>query len=203
MFAKAMFAPSLTWTWLSTKVTDNRWWDYITEHIIVSAMPTAAVLEELRTEGVRAVVTLNEDWELFMMPDPREYGMVQLHLPTQDYFFAPGFNDIDSALYFIEDHVSRGEKVMVHCKAGRGRSVSVVLCYIVWKTGMSVDAAFNAIRQRRRQINLSPKQRESVQTYCNEVFRGSRPGDRRHGHRGDSPTADELLSSALADEDEQ
>ena len=44
----------------------------------------------------------------------------------------------------------------VHCKAGRGRSTSLVLCYLVKHHRMAPSAALEQIRSKRQQVRLSP-----------------------------------------------
>jgi atypical dual specificity phosphatase len=57
--------------------------------------------------------------------------MRQLHIPTVDYT-APSLADVERAVAFMAEAAARRERVYVHCKAGRGRSATVVLCYLVY-----------------------------------------------------------------------
>lgn len=86
------------------------------------------------------------------------HGIDHLVIPTRDYLFAPSFVDINRAVDFIHSewlsfifcvivllcgpsslpflflcagNASSGLTTYVHCKAGRGRSTTVVLCYLV------------------------------------------------------------------------
>ena len=51
--------------------------------------------------------------------------------------------------------VSDGERVLVHCHAGRSRSVCIVARYLMWKSGLSGKAALEIIKSKR-EIYLSP-----------------------------------------------
>lgn len=44
----------------------------------------------------------------------------------------------------------------MHCKAGRGRSTSLVLCYLVKHHRMAPAAALELVRSKRQQVRLSP-----------------------------------------------
>jgi atypical dual specificity phosphatase len=56
--------------------------------------------------------------------------MRQLHIRTVDYT-PPALEDIAAAVRFMAEATGRNERVYVHCKAGRGRSATVVLCYLI------------------------------------------------------------------------
>ena len=49
----------------------------------------------------------------------------------------------------------RGELTYVHCKAGRGRSTSLVLCYLIKHLGMTPAAALVHVRGKRPQVHLA------------------------------------------------
>ena len=62
------------------------------------------------------------------------------------------FND---AVDFIDDVVSSGERILVHCHAGRSRSVCMVARYFMVKKGMTSHQAIEKI-EAKREIYLSP-----------------------------------------------
>jgi atypical dual specificity phosphatase len=51
-------------------------------------------------------------------------------------------------LYFIIDNATCGKTTYVHCKAGRGRSTTIVLCYLVSSRSfwLKVSASVEALR---------------------------------------------------------
>jgi protein-tyrosine phosphatase len=61
---------------------------------------------------------------------------------------------IAEAVRFIADVCEAGDKVLVHCHAGRSRSVVVVARYLVEHQGMSAATALGLIA-RKRAIYLS------------------------------------------------
>ena len=58
----------------------------------------------------------------------------------------------------INKVAEEGGRVYVHCKAGKGRSSSLVLCYLISKYGYTVDEALVFLRTKRKQIDLGPNQ---------------------------------------------
>ncbi len=65
--------------------------------------------------------------------------------------FAPSLADLHRGVDFISQHVRSG-RVYVHCKAGRGRSTTLLLCYLVREAGMSPVGAFEFIKGKRPQV---------------------------------------------------
>lgn len=53
------------------------------------------------------------------------------------------------------EHTGRGELTYVHCKAGRGRSTTLVLCYLVKARRMAPSAALVLVRGKRPQVHLA------------------------------------------------
>jgi protein-tyrosine phosphatase len=60
----------------------------------------------------------------------------------------------DEAIDFLDDVVSRGEKILVHCHAGRSRSVCIVARYFMLKHNMTSQQALEKIALKR-EIYLS------------------------------------------------
>ncbi len=50
----------------------------------------------------------------------------------------------------------------MHCKAGRGRSTTLVLCYLIRQMRMSPDEAFEFVRTKRPQVCLAEGQWAAV-----------------------------------------
>jgi len=110
------------------------------------------------------------DWE--------EAGVKVLHSPTQD-FNAPTFNELAACVNFMKDFFQQSDKsIYVHCKAGRGRSVAVVVCFLIDTMGLSTDQAIDFIQQQRSHINMGTAQTEACRNYedtlkklaCGPVF---------------------------------
>ncbi len=55
---------------------------------------------------------------------------------------------VSEAVAWLEQHAPK-KKVMVCCRAGMGRSVSMVIAYLCCVKGMSYDEAFQLLRSRR------------------------------------------------------
>ena len=121
----------------------------ITPAIVLGVAPVfASHVEALhQAENVRSVINLCREWN----PHGALYAarrMRQLYLPTTD-FEPPTLAMTLAAVAFIDEAAARGESVYVHCKAGRGRSLCIVMAYLVLRQGLSPQEAEEAVAAKR------------------------------------------------------
>ncbi|KAK2650785.1 hypothetical protein Ddye_018274 [Dipteronia dyeriana] len=165
--ARALFYPTLLYNVVRNKIqSEFRWWDRVDELILLGAVPFPVDVPRLRELGVSGVVTLNEPYET-LVPTwlYHAHNIDQLVIPTRDYLFAPTFADICQAVDFIHENASLGKTTYVHCKAGRGRSTTIVLCYLVEHRQMAPDTAYEYVRSIRPRVLLASSQWQAVQEY--------------------------------------
>ena len=98
---------------------------------------------------------------LFQWGEIEKRGLIELHLPTPDYI-SPSLSDVRKAIAFIENNASRGVVTYVHCKAGKGRAPTVVVCYLMKKHGFSPREAQDFIVKKRPQISKNLYKRQAV-----------------------------------------
>ncbi|KAF8380555.1 hypothetical protein HHK36_028043 [Tetracentron sinense] len=170
--ARALFYPTLLYNVLRNKIqSEFRWWDMVDEFILLGAVPFPSDVPRLTELGVRAVITLNEPYEtlvptsLYHVSVFNGHSIDHLVIPTRDYLFAPSFGAICQAVDFIHKNASCGKTTYVHCKAGRGRSTTIVICYLVQYKQMTPDAAYEYVRSIRPRVLLACSQWQAVQEY--------------------------------------
>ncbi|KAM7262360.1 hypothetical protein ACFE04_021437 [Oxalis oulophora] len=129
------------------------------EFVLLGAVPFPKDVPRLKELCVGGVIALNEPYET-LVPSSlyHDFGIEHLVIPTIDYAFAPSFIDISSAVEFIHKNASCGRTTYVHCKARRGRSTTIVLCYLVKYKHMTPTAALEYVRSRRPRVLLAPIQ---------------------------------------------
>ena len=133
--------------------TSQRLFTRITPHVILGAVPLtrASLIALSRSEHVRGIVNLCRefDWHGSWYSSA---GMRQLWLPTIDYD-TPAFSDCVAGANFISDCGARGETAYTHCKAGKGRSTTIVLAFLVLYRGMTPEGAHAHVKAIRPQIS--------------------------------------------------
>ncbi len=171
-FASAAWLPTLSWNYLLGRVMHVRnWWDRIDEHLIVGAYPFARDVPALYQLGVRAVVNTCEE---YAGPDKkyRELGIEHLRIPTTD-FMHPLLATVQQGVEFIEMHAAQGHIVYVHCKAGRARSATVALCWLVKYRNYTPQDAQALLLRKRPHVNPHLTQRSVVQQFIAQLEKRS------------------------------
>lgn len=165
--ARALFYPTLFYNVVRNKFqTEFRWWDRVDQFILLGAVPFPTDVMHLKELGVCGVVTLNESYETLVPTSLyRAHGIDHLVIPTRDYLFAPSNDDICKAVEFIHENATAGKTTYVHCKAGRGRSTTIVLCYLVKHKQMTPNAAYAYVKSIRPRVRLATSQWQAVQDY--------------------------------------
>jgi len=154
LIIRILFYPSLAYNLFNHYTLPegtHDWWNYIDKHVILGALPFHSTVTMLYKEGVRGVVNTCEEYSGPIKVYDR-YNIKQLHVPVFDYT-APTEHQIDQAIAFIEKCIERNEKVYIHCKAGKGRSTTFAVCYLMKAHGITSQQALRIIIQNRPQVS--------------------------------------------------
>lgn len=143
----AAFYPSLWFNRLMCALGVWHQADWVDEHIAIGSLPSRADLARLKSQGVTAVVNLCKEFA-GDAATLAELGLEQLHLPTLDYH-CPAEEDLRRGLMFIDERIAAGDKVLAHCKAGRGRSAILVVCYLMMRDRISANDALAILKRAR------------------------------------------------------
>jgi atypical dual specificity phosphatase len=168
--ARWIWGPTFAWNYLLGRVFRKRnWWDPIDEFVLLGAMPLRSDVGPLYELGVRGVVNMCEEY-----PGPTaEYakvGIEQLWLPTTD-FHHPTLDHVASGVEFVESFVRKQKIVYVHCKAGRARSATIIICWLVKYRGMNLQDAQQRLLSCRPHVNRTLADRPVVMEYCRGLSR--------------------------------
>ena len=127
------------------------------------ARPISVVsdFEFLRENGIDVIVTLSE-WPLHKIL-LEEFGFVNKHIPIAD-LTPPTQEQIEEFIFFVNEAVSSGRKVVVHCDAGIGRTGTMLACYLVNKGFSAMDAIIEVRKKRPGSVETAA-QEETVLKY--------------------------------------
>lgn len=162
--ARAAFYPTLKWTQLKAKFSQaNPWMSVIDENIVLGALPVGRA-QTLKDMGVGLVVNTCEEWD----GNADEYarlGIRQIRAETVDYT-PPELADVEQVVFamqqYLKDHPDG--KIYCHCKAGRGRSATVLVCYYV-QQGMGPLQAQRLLTAKRPQVSRRCWKRKVVKDW--------------------------------------
>jgi atypical dual specificity phosphatase len=140
----------------------------IPDRVAGMALPTTAEhFAALRALGVRSIITLTE-WPL-----PAEMleacALTATHIPIPD-FTAPSLEQVATAIATIETSLAVGKPVAVHCAAGRGRTGTILACYLVAR-GMSAAEAIAHVRALRPPSIEGGAQEAIIAAYAEYISR--------------------------------
>ncbi len=164
ILARLALYPSLAWNVAICRVFRIwNWWDQVDTLLYVGARPFKSDVRQLHDVGIRAVVNTCEEYS-GPIDAYSELGITQLHLPVID-FTSPSLEDVRAGVEFIEDHHRQGHTVYVHCKAGRGRSATIALCWLMYAHRICPTDALNRLIAKRKQVSKHLAQRPVVQQF--------------------------------------
>lgn len=177
-------------------VHDFLHWNFITDRCILGALPVVtkfgdsgnhlvqlagqlrtkdqelglvvACMEEIEIQGFGVpVITFADEtaWRQYVNPDV-EY----CHVPLEDATADVSFDVVVSAVEQIYQCVDvRKETAYIHCKAGKGRSWMMVMCYLTTYGNMKYADAENLVRANRPQVSPSQPQRDFAMCFAQRM----------------------------------
>ena len=132
---------------------------WITPDLAVGgSFPTERASHLARTLGIRAVVDLRLeacDDEAVL----KQHGLTLLRLPTPD-LCAVSQPMLRDGVAFAAEHLDRGERVLIHCEHGIGRSATLALCVLVSRGHPPIEA-LELAKSQRPLVSPSPAQFEA------------------------------------------
>lgn len=130
--------------------------DWITPSLAVGgSFPRERAEAVAREHGVKAVVDLREE----ARDDEVELtrcGLLFLHLPTEDEM-AVSQEMLDEGVAFSQARIAAGDKVLIHCEHGIGRSATLALC-VLSAQGLAPLTALQRMKDAREKVSPSRDQ---------------------------------------------
>ena len=164
--ARLLFYPTLFYNLALCALRPSwQWWNWVDGTVLLGALSMGRHVPALKSLGVTGVVNTCAEYA-GPLAQYEQAGIEQFRVPTTD-FTPPTVESIKSSLAFIERHAARGGKVYVHCKAGRGRSATVAICYLIAR-GLSPDEAQAKLSRVRPQVMRSLAKRKVVLDFAAE-----------------------------------
>lgn len=127
-------------------------------------------LAVIKNEGIQVIVCLLEWAEMRTLgiadypKRAQEEGFLFYHLPVKDRR-APLDKEVDALVPIIVNHLSLGDKVLVHCRGGLGRAGTICGCCL-GHFGFNGPSAINLVRQQRPGAIQTKSQVTCVLNHC-------------------------------------
>ncbi|KAF7731797.1 hypothetical protein EC973_008312 [Apophysomyces ossiformis] len=104
----------------------------------------------------------------------QDLAINQVRLPTTD-FTIPSLDTIDHAVKEIMHRHDQGS-IYLHCKAGRGRSAIVALCYLLRTYKLNPQQAQQILLEHRPQVDKELFQTEEVRMFYKGLIADAESG---------------------------
>ncbi len=144
----------------------HAWFDQVTSQLWLGGAPTyGRDYRFLLKANINAVVDIRQeredDLELFAQND-----IDYLKLKVLDAM-VPTSEQLDEGVAFIRQHVEAGDRVLIHCAKGRGRSATLVAAYLMRYEGMNYDEARSFLTSKRSLVNLQGRHQRTLENWIN------------------------------------
>ncbi|KAN0033484.1 hypothetical protein ACTA71_007171 [Dictyostelium dimigraforme] len=139
------------------------------ENVYLGAMPMESDVTLLFYKyKINSIVNLCDEYQ-GPTQHYNQYGMQQLYVPVVDHY-EPDVEIIEKSIQFIVKQIELGNRVYIHCKAGRGRSGAIAICWIAYSRRVTLEVAQKILLEKRKIVRKQLYKQKNVNqyysTYC-------------------------------------
>ncbi len=129
----------------------------VADNVYVGSRMTGSELALLQQESISAILDVTAEFDALNY-DAHDRHIAYLNIPILDHA-VPSTAQLTKALHWIDHQHRLGRKVLVHCAMGRGRSVLMVLAYLLAKNPQAkVKQLIDQIQSKRHKARLNRRQ---------------------------------------------
>ena len=111
-------------------------------------------LTELKSNDIDVIINITDEIDNFHEANQL---ITYYKFPIKDNNYDDISNILSMTTSIIEQHLSKGDNILVHCFMGASRSASVIIHYLMNKNNWTYDYTKNFVMDKRPLINLSHK----------------------------------------------
>jgi protein-tyrosine phosphatase len=139
---------------------------WINDHLAVGYAPRSHDhLKTIRSQGISAIVNLcAECYDLHHTEKNAGFDVYYMAIPDEE---APNLVDLETALVWVAERINFGQKVLVHCRFGIGRTGTFVAAFLM-SQGDSLKAAIRKIKHTPS-IPMSRNQWDLLDRYSEKL----------------------------------
>ena len=120
----------------------------ITDNIFIGNKEIAKDVNQLRKNGITHIVNCANELKYLIKYHKEAFDW--LFLPLVDCSYTGNITKhLSGAVQFIDDAVTNGHKVLIHCSAGVSRSCSITIAYLMYKENISFELALDRVIDKR------------------------------------------------------
>ncbi|EGG19044.1 phosphatidylinositol phosphatase [Cavenderia fasciculata] len=149
--------------------------DRVDDHVWIGSAPMPWDVPLLKQNRIEAVVNMCDEY-YGPLSVYEKLGIRSIRFDVVDHY-EPSVGEIASAIQFIEQAVQNNQNVLVHCKAGRGRSAAVLICWIAYSKNMSLDHAQKYLQDHRPRVRKTLYRQKNVLAFYSKYCCSSNARD--------------------------
>jgi len=144
---------------------------FIENQCMFGAYPTQLQIKELEDWGIEIFVNLTNEYERKILPYTTTKQVICF--PIQDRSIPENLEEFCALVITLSDKIDLGKKIYIHCKAGHGRSGTLVSSLFCYRNNLTPEESFRKttechstrpIHARRPKMNEYWKSKGSPQT---------------------------------------
>ncbi len=136
---------------------------YLGRRVLLTDIPL------LKEENIEAIVDVTAEFDAAgIMTQMSDFQY--LNIPVFDHN-APRLGQLNKAVHWIDVQRRSGKKVLIHCALGQGRSVTVLLGYLLFKSKQKdLHQLIEQVTEKRPTVNLKRRQLRLLVRYKDSEF---------------------------------
>jgi len=140
------------WTQITTFLASPT---HVIDNIYIGSAYNAACYSTLKNLGIEVIMNITTEISEYF-PNNFIYKTYKIYDNNQEDIS----QYLDDAYNYIEEN--KDKKILIHCYMGASRSASIVMHYLIKKYNMTVDEAYNKLKEKRLIVNPSKKFAENL-----------------------------------------
>ena len=134
------------------------------DNIYVGGIDSSMNKEELKKNNITHIISLiNGYYEIYS--DDFTYKIIHINddswVNIKQYF--------EECNKFIDDAIKNNGKILIHCKFGASRSITIAIAYLIYKYKFSPTKCLNDVKIKRVQSNPNDGFIDQLTEYYNEI----------------------------------
>lgn len=126
----------------------------IVENLYLGSSFNAYDFYELKNKNIKVIINITDNIDNY---HEQSLNFIYYKFPIKDNNNDDITNILMDSAKLIDNHLSKGESVLVHCYMGASRSASVIIHYLMKKNNWTYEHAKAFVMIKRPLVNLSNK----------------------------------------------
>jgi protein-tyrosine phosphatase len=128
--------------------------DEIIEHLYLGSSFNAYSLTDIKNKNINVILNITEEIDNFYEYDK---SITYYRFSIKDNNEDDISEILEKSYEIIDEHITNGNNILVHCYMGASRSASVIIYYLMKKFNWNYEDALLFVSNKRKLVNLSQK----------------------------------------------